>query len=153
MFALLTLLLGPALFGSTALFAQEAHQGRSDRPSSSLSGAQPQPDASGLYKSNGRATAPQIIFSVDPTVSPEAAKKRLDVICNVRLIVDAQGNPQKVHVMKSLADGLPDDDRSAAISLDKKAVEAVKKYRFKPSMLNGKPVPIEISVEVHFKTY
>jgi hypothetical protein len=36
--------------------------------------------------------------------------------------------------------------------LDEKAVEAVKQYRFNPAMEAGKPVPVEINIEVNFRT-
>jgi hypothetical protein len=38
------------------------------------------------------------------------------------------------------------------MGLDEKAVEAVKRYRFKPAMLQGKPVPVEVNIEVNFKS-
>ena len=48
------------------------------------------------------------------------------------MIVDAQGNPQNVHVIRTLGMGL-----------DEKAMEAVRKYKFKPAMKDGKtPVPV-----------
>jgi protein TonB len=39
------------------------------------------------------------------------------------------------------------------MGLDEKAIEAVKQYRFKPAMLNGKAVPVEVNVEVNFRIY
>jgi TonB family protein len=53
--------------------------------------------------------------------------------------VDAQGNPQNVHVTKHLGMGL-----------DEKAIEAVRQYRFKPAMYDGHPVAVQIVVEVEF---
>jgi TonB family protein len=59
------------------------------------------------------------------------------------LIVDAQGNPQNVHIVRTLGMGL-----------DEKALEAVRKYKFKPAMKDGKiPVPVPITVEVNFRLY
>src|SRR5665213_4339129 len=37
------------------------------------------------------------------------------------------------------------------MGLDEKAVEAVKQYRFKPAMEGGKPVPVELNIEVNFR--
>jgi protein TonB len=39
------------------------------------------------------------------------------------------------------------------MGLDEKAVEAVRQYKFKPSMYQGKPVPVEITIEVNFHIY
>jgi outer membrane biosynthesis protein TonB len=38
------------------------------------------------------------------------------------------------------------------MGLDKKALAAVKGYRFKPAMLNGKPVAVEANVLINFST-
>ena len=39
------------------------------------------------------------------------------------------------------------------MGLDAKAVEAVKQYKFKPAMENGKPVPVPLNVEVNFQIF
>ncbi len=60
--------------------------------------------------------------------------------CLVRLIVDASGNPQDPRIVKSLDPGL-----------DQEAIKAVMKYRFKPAMRNGQPVPVFITIAINFK--
>jgi len=57
-------------------------------------------------------------------------------------IVDAQGNPQHVHVIRPLGMGL-----------DEKAIEAVRQYKFRPAMFQGHPVPVEVNIEVNFRIY
>jgi TonB family protein len=96
----------------------------------------------GLYHVGGGVSAPQLIYSVDPEFSDEARRAKYQGVCVVQLIVDAQGNPQRIQVVRHLGMGL--DDR---------AVAAVKQYKFKPAMLQGKPVPVEINVEVNFRIY
>jgi TonB family protein len=39
------------------------------------------------------------------------------------------------------------------MGLDQKAVEAVRKWKFEPAMKDGKPVAVQISVEVNFRLY
>jgi TonB family protein len=39
------------------------------------------------------------------------------------------------------------------MGLDEKALEAVRQYKFKPAVFNGKPVPVEINIEVNFRIY
>ncbi len=58
------------------------------------------------------------------------------------VIVDTNGVPQKVHVVRPLGKGL-----------DEKAIEAVRQYRFKPAMYEGHPVPAEVNIEVNFKIF
>jgi protein TonB len=55
------------------------------------------------------------------------------------VIVDAQGNPQNLHIIRHLKMGL-----------DEEALEAVSQYKFKPATLQGKPVPVEVNIEVNF---
>ena len=72
-------------------------------------------------------------FAPDPEFSDEARRAKYQGVCVVSLIVDAQGNPQRVQVVRHLGMGL-----------DEKAVEAVRQYKFKPATLQGKPVPVEV---------
>ena len=74
--------------------------------------------------------------------SDEARRAKYQGVSVVSLIVDAHGLPQRIRVVRKLGMGL-----------DEKAVEAVKQYKFKPSMYQGKPVPVEITIEVNFHIY
>jgi periplasmic protein TonB len=96
----------------------------------------------GLYHVGGGVSAPQLVFAPDPEFSDEARRAKYQGVCVVSLIVDAQGMPQRVQVVRHLGMGL-----------DEKAVEAVKQYKFKPAMLQGKPVPVEVNIEVNFRIY
>lgn len=97
----------------------------------------------GLYRIGGGVSAPVPIFQPEAEFSDEARRAKYQGVCIVSLIVDAQGNPQNVHVVRPLGMGL-----------DEKALEAVRKYKFKPAMKDGKtPVPVMISIEVNFRLY
>jgi periplasmic protein TonB len=96
----------------------------------------------GFYHVGGGVAAPRLIFAPDPEFSDEARRAKFQGICVVSLIVDPQGNPQRVQVVRHLGMGL-----------DQKAVDAVKLYRFKPATLQGKPVPVEVNIEVTFRIY
>jgi TonB family protein len=96
----------------------------------------------GLYHVGGGVSAPQLVFAPDPEFSDEARRAKYQGVCVVSLIVDAQGNPQRVQAVRHLGMGL-----------DEKAVEAVRQYKFKPATLQGKPVPVEVNIEVNFRIY
>jgi periplasmic protein TonB len=96
----------------------------------------------GTYHVGGGVSAPSVIYAVDPEFSDEARRAKYQGICVVTLIVDSQGNPQRVRVTRPLGMGL-----------DQKALDAVRQYRFKPAYFQGKPVPVEISIEVNFRIY
>src|ERR1700733_13909173 len=86
-----------------------------------------------IYHIGGDVSAPVLIFSVDPEYSEEAKRAKYQGVCVVSLIVDAQGNPRRIQVVLHLEKGL-----------DQKAVQAVRQYRFKPAMLHGEPVSVEV---------
>jgi protein TonB len=96
----------------------------------------------GLYRIGSGVSAPVPLNTVEAEFSDEARKAKYQGIVTVEIIVDAQGNPQNPRVVRPLGMGL-----------DEKAIEAVRKYRFKPAMKDGKPVPVKISVEINFRLY
>jgi len=60
----------------------------------------------------------------------------------VYLIVDEKGMPTHVRVV-----------RGVGMGLDEKAVEAVRQYRFKPGTKDGKPVPVDLYIDVNFQIF
>lgn len=102
----------------------------------------PVPDASGAYHVGNGVLPPKIIYAADPQFSPQARKAKYGGVAKVSLIVDAQGNPQNVQIIQHLKMGL-----------DEETLAAIKKYRFKPATLEGKPVPVVVNLEVNFRIY
>lgn len=97
----------------------------------------------GLFRVGGSISPPVVLHQPVAQFSDEARRAHYQGVCIIGLVVDAEGNPQAVHVVRPLGKGLDD-----------KAVEAVKKYKFKPAMKDGKtPVAVAISVEVNFRLY
>jgi len=96
----------------------------------------------GLRRVGGGVSSPEVIFKVEPEFSEEARKAKFMGVVTVTLIVDKQGLPQDVRVL-----------RPVGMGLDDKALEAVKQYRFKPAMENGSPVPVRVNVEVNFQIF
>jgi TonB family protein len=97
----------------------------------------------GVYRIGGGISAPVPIFTPEAEFSDEARRAKYQGVCLISLIVDAQGNPQNPRVVRPLGMGL-----------DEKALEAVRKYKFKPAMKDGRtPVPVMMSIEVNFRLY
>jgi protein TonB len=96
----------------------------------------------GPKRIGGGVSAPVLIFSVDPEFSEEARKAKAAGNVLVNLWVDTNGNPSHVHVI-----------RGVGMGLDEKAMEAVRQYKFRPAMENGKPVLVELNVEVNFQIF
>lgn len=97
----------------------------------------------GLYRIGGGVSAPVAIFTPEAEFSDEARRAKYQGVCLISLIVDAQGNPQNPRVIRALGMGL-----------DEKALEAVRKYKFRPAMKDGRTaVPVMITIEVNFRLY
>jgi TonB family protein len=89
-----------------------------------------------------RRTPPSLLTKVDPQFSEQARKAKFSGVVLVNLIVDANGLPRNVHVL-----------RGVGMGLDESAVAAVKQYTFRPAMEGGKPVAVELNVEVNFQVF
>ncbi|MDE1161807.1 MAG: TonB family protein [Acidobacteriaceae bacterium] len=96
----------------------------------------------GVYRIGGSVRAPVLTFQVDPEFSEEARKAKFSGNVLVGLIIDEQGHPQNVHVI-----------RDVGMGLGAKAVEAVKQYKFRPATKDGKPVKVQLSIEVNFQIF
>lgn len=93
----------------------------------------------GVMSVGGGVSAPVVLHSVEPEFTPDARAANFQGSVAIQLIVDSQGNPQNVHVIRHLGMGL-----------DEKAIEAVRLYRFKPAMYEGHPVAVQLVIEVAF---
>jgi TonB family protein len=96
-------------------------------------------DQQGLIQKGPGVTRPQATYSPAASYTEEARRARIqgDVVLNVT--VAETGEVAAVTVMKGLGKGL-----------DENAIEAVKKWKFKPGMKDGKPVRTQIAVQVSF---
>jgi bla regulator protein BlaR1 len=129
-------LAGPIVAGVIKAPVANAQSAQATMGSASNNFAVPQQ----LYHVGGDVSAPRLVFAPDPQYSEKARQAKYQGVCVISLIVDAQGKPKRVQVVRHLGMGL-----------DKKAVEAVKGYRFTPAMRLGNPVAVEVNIEVNFK--
>jgi len=88
------------------------------------------------------ATPPRVVFSPDPGFSNQARKAKYQGTCTLMIVVSAEGRITNIRVVSPVGMGL-----------DQKAIDALKRWRFKPAMQDGKPVPVEMAVEVDFHLY
>ena len=96
----------------------------------------------GVFRVGGGVSAPKATFSPDPEYSEEARKAKFQGTCVLWLIVGPDGHPRDIRVSRTLG-----------LGLDEKAIEAVKNWKFEPAMKDGKPVAVQINVEVDFRLY
>jgi periplasmic protein TonB len=96
----------------------------------------------GPRRVGGAVSAPVLVYQVEPEFSEEARKEKTSGNVLVNLWVDEKGVPSHARVLRGIGMGL-----------DEKALEAVKLYRFKPALENGRPVLVELNVEVTFQIF
>ena len=96
----------------------------------------------GVFRVGGNVSAPVLIYKVEPQYSEEARKAKYQGTVVIWMIVDVDGLPHNIRVVKSVG-----------LGLDERAVEAVRQWRFKPAMRLGQPVPVYTTVEVTFRLF
>lgn len=94
----------------------------------------------GAYRIGGGVSAPALLTKIDPDYSEEARKAKFQGVVVLQIVVDETGKARDIKVIRPLG-----------LGLDEKAIEAVQKWRFRPGMLNGKPVPVHATIEVNFR--
>ncbi len=93
----------------------------------------------GVFKIGGGVSAPVATFKPEPEYSEEARKAKYQGEVWLSVVVDEKGVPQDIKVTRKLG-----------LGLDEKAIEAVRKWRFKPGMKDGKPVAVQATIAVSF---
>lgn len=96
----------------------------------------------GVMNVGGGVSAPVVIHSVEPEFTAAARQANFGGTVSIQLIVDPQGNPQDVRVVRHLGMGL-----------DQKAIDAVRQYRFRPAMYQGHPVAVQMIIQVNFQLH
>jgi TonB family protein len=94
------------------------------------------------YLPGDGVTAPRPIYSPEPDYSDEARKTKQQGVVTILAIVGADGRPRQIQVVRSLGMGL-----------DEKAVDAVRTWKFEPGTKDGRPVAVQICVEVSFHLF
>jgi len=95
-----------------------------------------------VYRVGNGVSVPEPQNTVEAEFSDEARRAKFQGVCVISVIIDTEGKPRNLHVVRELGMGL-----------DEKAMEAVSQYRFKPAMKDGVPVPVSIQIEIVFRLY
>lgn len=82
--------------------------------------------------------APEKIVHVAPLYPPLARASRVQGVVIVEATIDVRGNVESARILRSVA------------LLDQAAVDAVRQWKFSPTLLNGVAVPIVMTVTVNF---
>src|SRR5258705_9711514 len=82
---------------------------------------------------------PRKVADVAPVYPPFARAARVEGIVILEAVIAEDGSVRDVRVLRSQA------------LLDEAAIEAVRQWRFTPTLLNGQPVPVVMTITVAFK--
>jgi periplasmic protein TonB len=94
----------------------------------------------GVYRVGGGVTAPAVLYKIDPEYSEEARKAKYQGVVVLYVEVDPSGRAVNPRVVRSLG-----------LGLDEKAIEAVRKWKFRPGYKDGHPVTVAATIEVNFR--
>jgi periplasmic protein TonB len=96
----------------------------------------------GVYRVGGGVSAPRATYDPEPEYSDEARKAKYQGTVLLWVIVGTDGRPRDIRVQRTLGMGL-----------DEKAIEAVRRWKFEPAMKGGRPVAVQVNIEVSFRLY
>jgi len=95
-------------------------------------------DGQAPVRVGGNIKTPAKIVNVSPVYPPEAQAAGISGVVILEAVIDTQGSVRNTKVLRSIP------------ALDQAALDAVKEWRFQPTMLNGAPVPVIMTVTVNF---
>jgi TonB family protein len=96
----------------------------------------------GVFHVGGSVTPPRAVYSPEPAYTEQARKSKVQGSCTLGLIVEEDGHPSHIRVLKGIGMGL-----------DENAMAAVQKWKFEPAMKDGHPVRTEIAIRVDFHLF
>jgi protein TonB len=87
----------------------------------------------------GNVRPPRKVVHVDPVYPPLARAAGVQGTVKLRAVIDPEGRVSNVEVLHSVP------------LLDRAAIDAVHRWRYQPTLLNGRAVPVIVTVDVEFK--
>jgi protein TonB len=98
----------------------------------------PKPKQTGPLRVGGNVQAARIINRVQPVYPPLARQTRISGTVRLHAIIGKDGTIQQLEVMS----GHP--------LLQQSALDAVRQWRYQPTLLNGDPVEVDTTIDVIF---
>ena len=86
-------------------------------------------------------TTPIAITQVKPQYTADAMRAKVQGLVMIECIVLADGTVGDARILRSL---------DPIFGLDQQALTAARQWRFKPGLMNGKPVPVVVTIELSF---
>jgi len=110
-----------------------------DKPSAPTTAVQPaKPKPSKPIREGGNVQAARLIKRVNPAYPPLAAQSHISGTVRLHAIIGKEGTVREV------------DALSGHPLLLQSAINAVKQWQYRPTLLNGRPVEVETTIDVEF---
>ena len=103
-------------------------------------GLAPPPEPTGPLRIGGDVLPPEVISRILPEYPMLARSARVEGVVRLEAIIRRDGTVGDIRVLQGLCMGCTEA-----------AIEAVKRWRYKPGMQNGVPVDVYLDVKVEFK--
>ena len=129
------------------LWAASATAQATDAPPSDSGHSAPQQDSQNSMPSGNTkpptgkdaVKPPSVSYSVEPDLNREARQQHFQGNVQVYMWVDTDGKPSHVRIV-----------HGPGGAIDDAVLEAVHQYRFKPALQHGKPVKVDLYIDVNF---
>ena len=136
----LLVLLGCAVAGCLTVAAASPDQQTAGAVQGGVVGGLPEapPPSPGAVRVGGNIRPPTRIKNVTPQYPPIAQSARVQGVVIIEATIGANGDVTNARVLRSIP------------LLDAAALDAVRQWQYQPTLLNGAPVPIIMTVTVQF---
>jgi periplasmic protein TonB len=84
---------------------------------------------------------PRVLAEVKPQYTSDAMRAKIQGTVWLECVVTAEGTVTNVRVIKSL---------DPTFGLDQEAIKAARQWRFAPGTMEGRPVPVRVTIELTF---
>ena len=98
-----------------------------------------QVDANGAMRVGGRVPPPKKIADVRPAIPEDAARAGIRGVVIMEVTIDVDGTVKDARVLRSIP------------MLDAAALDAVRQWRYEPTTIDGKSVPVIMTVTIAFQ--
>jgi len=93
----------------------------------------------GLYRVGGGVSVPTVVYRIEPNYSEDARRARYQGSVVLSAVVRKDGSIEILKVLRGLG-----------LGLDENAVEALRKWKFRPGTRSGEPVDVALNIEINF---
>lgn len=117
-----------------------------------VAAAERNPDANGNYHVGDGVSPPLVLYAPQPETTEEARQRHIRGTVFILAVVAEDGTTKDVHVVRSIGEELSQQDKPLAGALNGNAIKCVQRYRYKPARFKGRPVAVQIPIQISYKS-